>query len=353
MRPLRERLTREALPYPLGSPWVWDLVRRYGLPLWFALTTVAHWRALFGPWVPGFDTELAVGAAKNWLDGGDPWAFSLIGESGNVYHFAGLPPTLFAYAALVPLGTQLAGYVGIAFSVVAAILIVRRLRLPLWWLLFPPLNESVAVANPHVVLLALLILGGGWLAPAIKVYAFVPMLGERRWRQIAMALGAFAGTLIAAPGLWWHWVTNFGAINARLVAEAQDGWALTGPAVILGIVPILAIAWRKDLRTAGWLVIPAAWPASEFFYSTLAMPVMTPLLAVFLAIPRHVGPPLAIAVYALWLVWSQRAAPRPGPIRARVVGVFAGLRLGRTARGAPGSRDGPRAGLRDGRPRRS
>lgn len=285
-------------------------MRRYGLPLWFAVTTASHWLQLFGPWVPGFDTELAVGAARNWLSGGDPWAFSLIGASGNIYHFAGLPPTLFVYAPLVPLGTQLAGYVGLVISLVAAVAILRRLGLPMWWLLFPPLNEGVAVANPHIVLLALLVVGGGWLAPAVKVYAFVPMLGERRWRQLGPALVVFGATIVAAPELWWNWATTFAATNGRLMTEAQGGWALTGAAIVLGIIPIVVIAWQKDLRTAGWLAVPAAWPASEFFYSTFALPVMTPVLAVFLAVPQHVGPPLAIAVYALYLVWTQRAMPR-------------------------------------------
>lgn len=286
------------------------LVHRYGLPVWFLLTTVSHWTSLFGPWAPGFDTELAVGAARNWLTGADPWAFSLIGALGNPYHFAGLPPTVLVYAPLVWLGPQLAGYFGIAVSFVAAVLILRRLRLPIWWLLFPPVLEAVLVANPHVVLFALLVLGGGWLAPAFKVYAFVPMFGERRWREIAAAIGVFLATIVVAPGLWLQWASTFGPTTARLMTEAQGGWGLTGGLVVLGVMPLLAIAWYKDLRTAGWLAVPMVWPASEFFYSSFALPVMTPLLAVLLAVPQHLGPPFAISVYALHLVWTQRSAPR-------------------------------------------
>jgi hypothetical protein len=303
-------LTPGEWPYPFNSPWVGTLVRRYGLAFWFLLTSIAHWTAIAGPWVPGFDTELAVGAAKNWLSGADPWSFSLIGEVGNTYHFAGLPPTVLIYAPLVSLGIQLAGYVGIVVSIVAAILILRRLRLPMWWLLFPPLNEAALVANPHMVLFALLILGGGWLAPAVKVYAFVPMVGEQRWRQIALALAAFLITLAVVPGLWFQWASDLGSTTGRLLVEAQVGWGLTGGLLILGIVPLLAIAWYKGLRTAGWLAVPTMWPASEFFYSSFALPVITPILAVFLAIPEHLGPPLGIAVYALQLAWNRRSAPR-------------------------------------------
>src|ERR1019366_9895169 len=122
---------------------------------------------------------------------------------------------------------------------------------------------------------------------AVKVYAFIPMLGEARWREIAVGLAIFAGTILAAPTLWTSWLSNLWDINARLLAEAQGGWSLTGPLVVLGLLSIAAIAVRKDPRTAGWLVVPAIWPASEFFYSTLALPVMTPVLAIFLAVPLH------------------------------------------------------------------
>src|ERR1017187_8380637 len=130
-------MTPENWPYPLNSPWVWGIVRRFGLPLWFFLTSVAQWLALAGPWRPGFDTELAVGASKSWLAGGSPWAFFLVGGDGNIYHFAGLPPTLFVYAPLTPFGLEFVGYFGVLISLVAAIVVLRRLKLPLWWLLFP------------------------------------------------------------------------------------------------------------------------------------------------------------------------------------------------------------------------
>jgi hypothetical protein len=306
-------MTFEKLPYPLTSPWVWGTVGRFGLPFWFFLTSVAQWLALAGPWRPGFDTELAVGASRTWLAGGSPWAYFLIGGDGNVYHFAGLPPTLFVYAPLTPLGLEFAGYLGVALSAVAAVVVLRRLKLPLWWLLFPPLNAAVYFANPHMLLMLLLLSGASWLAPAVKVYALIPMLGEARWREIALGLAIFAATVLAAPTLWTSWLSDLWVTNARLVTEAQGGWSLTGPLVILGVLPIAVIALRKGPRTAGWLVVPAVWPASEFFYSTTALPVITPLLAVFLAVPLHLGPPLGIAVYALQVAWRCRASRWPRP----------------------------------------
>jgi hypothetical protein len=306
-------MTLEKWPYPVNSPWVWAIARRFGLPLWFFFTSLAQWLAVAGPWRPGFDTELAVGASKTWLSGANPWSYFLIGGDGNVYHFAGLPPTLFVYAPLTWLNLELAGYVGVVVSLIAALLVIRRLNLPIWWLLFPPLNAAVFFANPHMLLMALLLAGAAWLAPAVKIYAFVPMLGEARWRDIAIGLAIFAGTILAAPTLWSSWATSFVATNARLLAEAQGGWSLTGPLLVLGVVALIVIALRKDARTAGWLAVPAIWPASEFFYSTMALPVMTPLLAVMLAVPLHLGPPLAVVTYAAQVAWKNRGSPWPRP----------------------------------------
>jgi hypothetical protein len=40
--------------------------------------------------------------------------------------------------------------------------------------------------------------------------------------------------------------------------------------------------------------VPAIWPASQLHYSTMALPVMSPLLAVFLAVPLLRLPPQVI-----------------------------------------------------------
>jgi hypothetical protein len=302
----------ERWPYPLSSPWVWSIVRRFGLPFWFVLTSAAEWLAP-GPRSPGFDTALAVGAARTWLAGGNPWSFFLVGTDGNVYHFAGLPPTLFVYAPLTFLSLDVAALVGVIISLAAALVVISRLHLPMWWFLFPPLNAGIFFGNPHMLLMALLLAGAAWLAPAVKVYALIPMIGEARWRDMALGFAIFAGTVMAAPTLWSDWAASLAATNDRLLVEAQGGWSLTGPLAILGIIPLVVIALRKDARTAGWLAVPAVWPASEPFYSTMALPVMTPLLAIILAIPRHLGPPLAVAAYAAQLAWSYRGMPWPRP----------------------------------------
>ena len=44
------------------------------------------------------------------------------------------------------------------------------------------------------------------------------------------------------------------------------------------------------------MAVPAAWPASQLHYSTMALPVISPLLAFFLAIPILRLPPEIILV---------------------------------------------------------
>lgn len=307
---------------PVDLVWIVGMGRRYGLQLWFTLLTIAMWLATDPRWAFGFDTRLAVGAAQSWLAGGDPWSFAITGGA-NQYHFSGLPPTVVVYAALAPLGLAAGAVAGVAVSTVAAVLVLRRLNLPMWWLLFPPLNLGVWSANPDILMLALLLVGGGWLAPIVKVYAVIPMAGELRWRQLLGALAVTLVTVAIAPGLWLRWAAELPETTERLALEAQGGWSITGPAVIVVVVALVLIAWLRDLRTAAWLAVPAAWPSSELHYSTMAMPVMAPLLAVMLAVPRHLWPSFAVIAYAALLVWQSRTAPPRAPLRLRVA---AGLR---------------------------
>jgi hypothetical protein len=76
--------------------------------------------------------------------------------------------------------------------------------------------------------------------------------------------------------------------------------------VTAAAIGILALI---DLRAAGWLSVPALWPSSQFFYSAFALPVMSPILAVGLAVDQRGLPAQVICVYAAW-----RLAQRVGPV---------------------------------------
>jgi len=105
----------------------------------------------------------------------------------------------------------------------------------------------------------------------------------------------YAATFVIAPALWLDYVRLFGSISSRLESETQSGGSAFYFPVLLGVTVVaLLILALRDRRAAGWLAVPAVWPSSQFHYSTMALPVMSPLVAVLLAIPQLRLPPLVI-----------------------------------------------------------
>jgi hypothetical protein len=222
-----------------------------------------------------------------------------------MYHFAAPPPALVLYAPFTIVPEAFFANGMIVASIAAAVCIVRRLRLAWWWLLFPPLLLGVGSANPGIILLALLLWGhpvAEAVAAGLKVYAVVPMFTERRWRGLAVSLIAAAITVIAFSSLWAAYVEQSPAITRRLVVELKGGegatayWWLVPPTV----VAVAFIAWR-DLRAAGWLVVPALWPSGQFHYAVMALPVIRLLPAAAFAMPVKGMPAVAVILHA-WLL---------------------------------------------------
>ena len=278
-------------------------------------------RAVVDDWF-GRDARIYLHGAAAWLAGLDPWDASTVAPSGQLYHFAGLPPTLLAYAPLTVLPEWLGVGAILAIGAISAGYVLHRLRLPAWWLLFPPIVECLISGNPSLPILALLV-SAAWpiraLAPVLKVYALAPLVGERDWRPAALASGWLAVTGILLFPLWTAYIAGFGAISGRLSAEAGGGFSgARDPLLfIAGAIGLACLAAIRDWRAIGWLIVPALWPATQFHYSTLALPVMHPILAVGLAFPINGLPPLTIATYGVWRLVRRQAArlsegPSPG-----------------------------------------
>ena len=192
----------------------------------------------------------------------------------------------------------------VMISVLAAVLIVRRLGLAWWYLAFPPLVAGTVSGNPQVLLVALLTFGLGPFAAILKVYAVVPLVGERRWRAIALTVVLFVGSAAVAPNLWAAYLGDLGPITSRLAAEAGGGFSAWGQPfpVLVATVVALAVIARYDRRAAGWLAIPALWPASEYHYATMVLPVATPVFALAMALPWYGVPAVVTIGYAALLV---------------------------------------------------
>ena len=278
---------------------IWPLVL-FG---WFAWQTYQRMSILVTYHYPmGIDAQIYYRGVVAWLAGGNPWDAAVV-VNGFAYHYAGSPATtvVMAPVALLPEDVFTAAWLILTWA--AAIWILRRVHLPIWWLLFPPISEGLFSGNPQVIVLALILTDRSWLAAigtALKVYAFVPLAGEGRWRTIGVALAVNAATVVIAPGLWLRYVGLFGTISGRLAYESNQGFsAFYFPALLAVTVVALGLLALRDRRTAGWLAVPALWPSSQLHYSMMALPVMSPLLAFFLAIPVFRLPPEIIIVEAV------------------------------------------------------
>lgn len=278
-------------------------VARVGLPAWFVAIDLL--------WIVRLDT-LAIDAShyqqatSAWLTGGNPWG---LGESG-VYFAAG-PHTLLFYVptSLLPLGAAVVLWM--AFGVAASAWLVRRLGLPAWWLLFPPLFHAAWNGNPQTIALALLVAGGpffGALAVGIKLYCGVPLLW--RPRDAVVAGLVLLATLIVLP--WQLYLAEGLGVSGHL-ATAWNGSAWRFPILV---PPTLAAIWILRRRGAEWLAVPAVWPATQFYYVGMALPALVdrPRVAAALALPMVLMAPLVVMILALLALGE--APPRWFPARA-------------------------------------
>ena len=182
---------------PFNSPWVISIVSRYALPAWFAIESILGIALVVGDpryWL--FDGRLYLEATRTWLAGGDPWDVQLLGN-----YFAAPPLTLLPFVPFALLPPDL-GLALVALTVCGgAIATIRLLRLPWWWLLFPPLVQCVLSANVQALIVPLILVPGGALAIVLKIYAGLPLLILGRWRSLLLAAGI---VLLTLPILPWE-----------------------------------------------------------------------------------------------------------------------------------------------------
>ena len=275
-------------------------VARWGLLLTFILVTAE--RTLGALRLGTFAVDLRVyrAAAEAALHGGDPWSVSVGGIP-----FAAPPPTVLAYlpAALLPESVAIVVYGAAMLG--AAVIAVRAVRVPLWWLLFPPISDSLIVLNPDVVVIALLVALPRFasLSMVFKIYAAVPLALAGRWKALG---GGLLLCLLSVP--WWSDFLAAGpAIEASFVRYTFGGTSAWGTWLMVPTVLALVALWR---RGAEWLAVPALWPYTQLHYSVLALPVAARNFGVafLLCFPVAYLPPLATIFYAVWVVVADRLA---------------------------------------------
>jgi hypothetical protein len=265
----------------------------------------------------GFDARIYLHAAQTWLAGGDPWtAFAsqhswTAGAPDVRYYFTGPPPTVVAFVPFAPLPDGAFSVGWMALTIAAAFYTLRRLHLPAWWVMFPPMAQAVFVGNPHVVCLALILSGSSVLralAPAAKVYAVLPMIGERQWRALAVFALAGALSVVILWPLWAQYAADYAHVQAWIANATWGGFSASrDPRLFVVVAAALGALALIDLRAASWLAVPALWPAAEYFYATFALPLRSPWLVALLAIPGTQADafvPWAILAYAIFRLES-------------------------------------------------
>jgi hypothetical protein len=277
---------------------------------WFVAVDYWYNRALLAP---GADAALYAAAAHAWLTGGDPWQVAQAGTS-----FAAPPPTLLFYAPFAFLQPWVAIGFWLVADAVALVFVIRRLRLPWWWVLFPPIWEGAIPGNPEPVVLACLLAASPMvasLAPLIKPYAIIPLVGERRWGAVGVTVVLIVASAVLLP--WGLFFRDAALVADTLGSQSAGLSAFSVPWLLpVGLIGLAALGTRR----AGWLAVPVLWPHTQLHYAITSIPKMTPILAVGFSLPLPGAPAIAVAAQALLerspMLW-RAVDPRAGAATRR------------------------------------
>lgn len=262
---------------------VW--LSRWALPLWFAeISLILIARPALAGFPFGWDAIVYTQAARALLKGGDPWQ-----TVENGIAFAAPPPALLPYVPFVGLPDQATAGAWVLIAAISAVYAVRRLGLPWWWLLFPPITLGIATGGTAVPILALMVRGGAigeGTAAVIRAYAAVPLVLLGRWRGLAIAL---AFVLVTAPLVGWPlFIANADRVAMLFQAQTEGLSAASVPWLVPIAVICLVLLGRKR---AAWLLVPALWPSSQLYYGAIALPALaaSPFAAAAIAMPGFPG----------------------------------------------------------------
>ena len=281
----------------------------------FASASARSLITVFVPGLPGSHARIYTEATRAWLAGADPW---LVGPQDVI--FSGPPPMLAMFLPFAPLPDDVVRLVSVVGTAVIAAWMLRRLGLPGYWLGFPPIFSVIVLGHPEIALVALLLFGGvlGGLAPLVKPYLGLALVAERRWRAIAIGAVAFLATLPFLP--WSRFLAELPMIGANLAAQYHGDGVFGEPVLMLiAVVALLALGPRLAL----WLATPLLWPAVQPSYKVMTLPVLSPLLAAFWALPVP-GATLAGVVAQAIVVQAAKRRELPGWLAAGVRPAAAG-----------------------------
>lgn len=272
------------------------------VPAWFIVISLIRVSVLLPLGLPGYDGMLYREATLRWLAGGNPWATPADGAV-----FGAPPPTLLAMLPFAVLPEAVARIALLSLGVIASVWLIRRLRLPIWWLAFPPLVDGLFIANPHVFVAPLIVAGAGPLAVLVKVYAGPVLVLLLRWRSLLVTAAIFVGTIPFLP--WSQFIDRWPEVSAALASQSRGGLSVAATPWLLPVALAAVVVIGRE-RLAWW-VVPVFWPYTQWYYSSLVLPVVTPLAAMALAMPIPGATTLAIVLAAVEVVLGKRRRSAP------------------------------------------
>jgi hypothetical protein len=226
----------------------------------------------------GWDAVVYTQAAREWLQGGNPWMLR-----GYANGFAAPPPSFLPFVPFTLLPDQVVSVLWVGIALLSAVYCLRRIGLPAWWLLFPPVSLGIMTGSSALLVTALLLRGSvltDGFGVITRIYAALPLVVLGRWRSLVVA-----GVLLLASapmpwGLYWEERARVGQLleGTADLSAASAPWLV--PLAVVGLV--LLGRWR-----AAWLIVPTLWPNTQLYYSVIALPVLgsMPLLALTMAVP--------------------------------------------------------------------
>lgn len=275
----------------------WDLVLLLAFAIGSARSLVVP---ILEPGIIGSHAVVYTDAARAWLIGGNPWT---VGPPDVV--FAGPPPMLLPFVPFVFMPDLVIRIAWVGGMAALAVWLLRRLRMPGYWIGFPPLFSAIVLGHPEVLLLFLLVVGGtaSGLSVVIKPYAGFALLAERRWRAIVLGGAIGVASLLVLP--WQRFLDELPRIGANLARQSHGDSVFGDPALMVVALVALAVL---GLRQGLWLVTPVLWPSAQPIYKVGSIPFIPPILAVAWAFEVPGATLVGVVVLATLTVIDRRRA---------------------------------------------
>jgi hypothetical protein len=139
----------------------------------------------------------------------------------------------------------------------------------------------------------------------------VPLLVQFRFRALLVTAAVLALTLPFLP--WAGFMARLSGTTTLLSEQSQGGMSAWFVPVLVPLTIVALVVMGR--RQASWWVIPALWPSTQWYYSLMAMPALTPLTAAILAAPVQGGPAVAaiVAAVEIWYRHRLRRTREDGP----------------------------------------